>query len=366
MAERGAQPEVPKVPRRTLQALRAFFTPLLPDDYLEQINPMWTTRELRGRIEEITREGDDAATITIRPSWRWPGHRPGQYLRIGLVIDGRHHWRAYSLTSEPDREDGRIAITPKLVESGTVSSYLLREAGPGTLVRLGGVEGAFVLPDPVPERLLFITAGSGVTPVMSMLRALRSQGDLRDAVHLHSSRTESGTIFGEELRGLDAFEAGYRLHLQITGRDGRLTPAALDELCPDWREREAFLCGPTELIEALRERWEQDGDPERLHLEHFEPVAGVGEGERGAGGRIKFLSSDKTAESDGSKPILEAGEDAGATLPFGCRMGICHTCVGKLCSGQVRDLRTGEVSGSPGETVRTCVNAPEGDVEIYL
>jgi stearoyl-CoA 9-desaturase NADPH oxidoreductase len=366
MAERGAQPQVPKVPRRALYALRAFFTPLLPDDYLEQINPMWTTRELRGRVEEVAREGDDAVTITIRPSWRWPGHQPGQYLRIGLVIDGRHHWRAYSLTSDPERDDGRIAITPKLVEAGTVSPYLLREARPGTLVRLGGVEGTFVLPDPVPDRLLFVTAGSGVTPVMSMLRALRRRGELRDVVHLHSSRTESGTIFGDELAGLDAFEDGYRLHLQVSGRDGRLTPDALDDLCPDWREREAFLCGPTELIDALRERWEQEGDPDRLHTEHFAPVAGVGEGERGDGGTIRFLSSDVTAESDGSKPILEAGEEAGATLPFGCRMGICHTCVGKLCSGQVRDLRTGEVAGRPGETVRTCVNAPEGDVEIHL
>jgi ferredoxin-NADP reductase len=366
MAERGAEPQVPKAHRRALQALGAFFTPLLPDDYLEQINPMWTTRELRGRVEDVSPEGDDAVTVTIRPSWRWPGHRPGQYLRIGLVIDGRHHWRAYSLTSDPERDDGRIAITPKLVEAGTVSPYLLREARPGTIVRLGGVEGTFVLPDPVPERLLFITAGSGVTPVMSMLRALQRRDGLRDVVHLHSSRTDSGTIFGDELQALAAGHDGYRLHLQISGRDGRLTPERLDELCPDWREREAFLCGPTEMIEALRERWEREADPARLHLEHFEPTAGVGEGERGEGGSIRFLDSDVVAENDGSVPILEAGEEAGATLPFGCRMGICHTCVGKLCSGRVRDLRTGEVSGSPGETVRTCVNAPEGDVEIYL
>jgi ferredoxin-NADP reductase len=366
MAERGAQPQVPNVHRRALQALRAFFTPLLPDDYLEQINPMWTTRELRGRIEDVSREADDAVTITIKPSWRWPGHQPGQYLRVGLVIDGRHHWRAYSLTSDPERDDGRIAITPKLVEAGTVSPFLLREATPGTIVRLGGVEGTFVLPETVPDRILFITAGSGITPVMSMLRALRRRGELGDVVHLHSARTEGGTIFGDELRDLDAREDGYRLHLQLSGRDGRLTPDALDERCPDWREREAFLCGPAALVDALRERWERDGDPSRLHVEHFAPTAGVGEGERGDGGRVTFLDSDVRAESDGSKPILEVGEEAGATLPFGCRMGICHTCVGKLCSGQVRDLRTGEVSGSPGETVRTCVNAPEGDVEIYL
>ena len=88
---------------------------------------------------------------------------------------------------------------------------------------------------------------------------------------------------------------------------------------------------------------------------------------RARAARSSSSDSDVEAESDGSQPILAAGEDAGATLPYGCRMGICHTCVGKLCSGKVRDLRTGKVSsGSEGEMIRTCVNAPEGPVEIAL
>jgi ferredoxin len=116
----------------------------------------------------------------------------------------------------------------------------------------------------------------------------------------------------------------------------------------------------------MEEHWERAGDCDRLHMERFQPIIGRGDAEQGEGGTIRFTQSDIEAESDGSKPILVAGEDAGATLPFGCRMGICHTCVGKLCSGKVRDMRTGEVLGSPGEMVRTCVNAPEGEVEIAL
>jgi ferredoxin len=103
-----------------------------------------------------------------------------------------------------------------------------------------------------------------------------------------------------------------------------------------------------------------------MHVEHFQPEARVGDGERGTGGAIRFCSSNVEAVSDGEQPILQAGENAGATLPFGCRMGICHTCVGRLRSGQVRDLRTGRVHGQPGEMLRTCVNAPEGAVEIEL
>lgn len=366
MAERGAVPLVSPARRRALRLVGSFTSPLLPDDYLELVNPLWSTRELRGRIVRLQRETPEAVTVWIKPGWEWPGHRPGQYLRLGVAVDGIHHWRAYSLTSEPGRPDGLISITPKLVEQGKVSPFLNARVEPGTVVRLGGVEGTFVLPDPLPERLLFVSAGSGITPIASMLRSLSRQGELRDVVHVHCSRTREGVIFAEELTGLRREHGGYRLHLRLTSSHGRLTARELQTICPDWRERETFLCGPAGLLQTLRERWQLEGLAERLHTEHFQPEAGVGEGERGCGGTIRLCRSGIDAVSDGEQPILLAGEEAGAQMPFGCRMGICHSCVGKLRSGQVRDLRTGRVHGQPGEMLRTCVNAPEGAVEIEL
>jgi stearoyl-CoA 9-desaturase NADPH oxidoreductase len=407
MAERGAVPQVSAARRRALGLIRSFTSPLLPDDYLELVNPLWSTRELRGRVERIERASADAVTVLIKPSWEWPGHRPGQYLRLGIEVEGIHHWRAYSLTSDPGRPDGCIAITPKLAPSGKVSPHLCERVRPGTIVRLGGVEGTFTLPDPPPERLLFISAGSGITPIMSMLRSLAGRGSagqaggdggagkaggtgkaggagqaggtgnegngdrsgwgaLSDAVHIHSSHTAAQIAFAAELRELDARHAGYRLHEWISGERGRVGAGQLDELCPDWADRETFLCGPAGLLDAIGERWRREGDPERLHVERFQPDDHIGDGERGAGGSIRFCSSGVDAVSDGEQPILLAGERAGATLPFGCRMGICHSCVGRLRSGQVRDLRTGRVHGQPGELLRTCINAPEGAVEIEL
>lgn len=365
MAERGAPPKVPELRRRTLHAVRSLFAPLLPDDYLELINPLWSTRELRGRIERIDQETPDAVTVLIRPGFEWEGHRPGQYLRIGVVVDGVHHWRAYSLTSEPERPDGCISITPKLVDSGKVSPYLVRSARPGDIVRLGGVEGTFALPDPSPGKLLFVSAGSGITPIMSMVRSLHRKKALADAVHLHSSRDLEGVIFADLLREIDSSNEGYRLHLQITGERGRIGAGDLDRLCPDWRDRHAFLSGPAEMLDAMSKRWERDGNRELLHMERFQPLIG-GEPGEGEGGAVRFAKSGVEAHCDGGTPILVGGEEAGATLPFGCRMGICHTCVGRLCKGEVRDLRTGKVHGSAGEMIRTCVNAPEGPIEIAL
>jgi ferredoxin-NADP reductase len=366
MAERGAVPEVSAGRRRVLGLVRSFTSPLLPDDYLELVNPLWSTREMRGRVERVERESSNAATVLIKPGWAWPGHRPGQYLRLGIEVDGIHHWRAYSLTSDPERRDGCIAITPKLVEGGKVSPFLLGRVKPGAIVRLGGVEGTFVLPDPLPERILFITAGSGITPVMSMLRRLAAAGELGDVVHVHCARDAESVIFARELAELRLKHPSYRLERWLTGTRGRMSPEQLAGVCSDWSERETFLCGPSGLLEVMSGHWAAAGEPERLHIEHFQPPATVGGGERGRGGRITFRTSGREASSDGEQPILKVGESAGAKLPFGCRMGICHSCVGRLRSGQVRDLRTGRVHGQPGELLRTCVNAPEGAVEIDL
>lgn len=365
MAERGARPKVPKAQKRFLRAIRHLFSPLRPDDYLELINPLWTTRELRGRVERIEPAGEAAATVVIRPSFEWAGHRAGQYVRLGVIIDGVYHWRAYSLTSDPHADDGLISVTPKVVPTGMVSPYLVRELAPGDIVRLGEIEGVFTLPEPLPERLLFVSAGSGITPIVSMMRDLDHRGGLRDVVAVHSDRTADQIMFDATLRELDRRHDGFRLQVRLTETEGRMTPADLDTLCPDWREREAFLSGPGDMLDVMVEHWDKHGDPDKVHLERFQPIIGGSAG-AGSGGRIHFTESEIETDCDGGTPILVAGEEAGATLPYGCRIGICHTCTGTLRSGQLRDLRTGEVADLAGKVVRTCVNTAEGDIEIEL
>src|SRR3954447_2080605 len=140
----------------------AVATPLLPGDYVDLVAPLRTTADLRGRIVSVTLETPDAATVELRPGRSWKGHRPGQYVRLGVDVDGVRHWRAYSLTSEVDRPDGLVSITVKAIPDGKVSSHIVRSLRPGTLVHLDQAAGDFVLPQPLPAQVLFVTAGSGV------------------------------------------------------------------------------------------------------------------------------------------------------------------------------------------------------------
>lgn len=331
-------------------------TPLLPDDYLALVNPLWTAREPRARVEAVRPETADAATLVLRPGRHWAAHRPGQWTRICVDIEGVRHWRTYSLSSPPG-PDGLVTVTVKA--AGRVSRHLVRRTEPGTIVGLARPEGEFVLPDPPPARLLFLTAGSGITPVRAMLRALGPEAS--DVVLVHSAPTPEDVIFGAELRDLAARRPGFRLYERHTRADGRLSPSDVTGLCPDWAERTAFACGPAEMLDAAAAHWARHRVP--LHVERFHPATRVAAGD---GGRVRFIRSGRESDADGATPLLTIGEEAGALLPSGCRMGICRSCLGRLASGQVRDLRTGRIHGEEGDLIQTCVSAAAGSIEIDL
>jgi stearoyl-CoA 9-desaturase NADPH oxidoreductase len=365
LVETAATPQVSQLRRRLLDVGRALTNPLLPDDYLALINPLWSTRELQGEVVHVRRETPRSATVVIKPNFPWPGHEPGQYLRIGVEIDGVRHWRAYTLTSDPGHPEGWLSISVRRVDEGKMSPFFTQDAGVGTIVFLGEVEGEFCLPEGSSGKLLLLSAGSGATPIFSLLRHLERRGSLADVVHVHSEREPEEIMFADILRAMANRYPGYQRHERLTGKDGRIAPADLDELCPDWRERETFLSGPPGLLEAMQTHWEAEGVRDRLSVEHFQPFVGDGgDGGLGAGGKVRFRVTDFEAECDGQTSILVGGEEAGGNLTYGCRMGVCHTCICTLVSGTVRDLRTGEVHGEPGEVIRTCINAPEGDVVV--
>ena len=340
-------------------------TPLLPDDYLTLLNPLWSARELRGEVVDVQKETDDTATVTIRPGWGFSGeYQPGQYVGIGLSIDGKWHWRSYSLTSVPVRDKKLISITVKATPEGFLSTHLVNGVQPGTIVRLASPKGDFALPDPPPAKMLLVTAGSGITPVMAMLRSMAHRGQTSDVVHIHSAPSAKDVIFHDELQELNRGEWPYELLLHLTEDMGHLDfESELDRLVPDWKDRPAWACGPPAMLDTLEKVWADAGVPENhLHMERF-VIARTDKG--GEGGTVTFAISDKTIEVDGATSLLEAGEKVGIQMPFGCRMGICQTCVLPLESGHVRDFRSGNEHGE-GDRIQTCISAASGDCTLNI
>lgn len=363
----GATSATPvRSPRRSLRdglrrVAQAAVTPLELDDVLDVFHPLRAGAELRGKVVSVTPETDQSATLLIKPGKDWAGHVPGQYVRIGVDVDGVRLWRTYSLTHGP-RRDRCISITVKAIPDGVVSNHLVRRVRSGHMVQLGQAEGDFVLSDPMPEKLLLVTAGSGITPVIGMLRNLFSRAEpvRADIVLLHSALSRSEVIFGEELR---RYAAAGRLRLVEMHTDvhGMLDVADLDEIVPDLAERTTYACGPVGLLDALEEH--HAGRELSLHIERFRStVVATGEG-----GTVSFAKNGTVLEADGATPILDAAESAGVLMPSGCRMGICYGCVLPLREGAVRDLRSGELTtAAPGDGVliQTCISAAAGPCDI--
>jgi len=366
-------------------------TPLLPSHYVQLLRPLSATHTRQARVEEIRDEAPGVKTLVLRPGRGWQVHRAGQHVRVGLAIDGRLVTRTYSISSPPERRGGCIDITVKA--QGRVSNAL-HAIEVGAFVTVGPASGEFVLPAALEAgaapgeqaRLLFVTGGSGITPIAAMLRSLAARNAMPDVVHVHYARTAEDVIFGEELRSLAVDHPGYHFIEVHTASDRRRFDACwLGALVPDWQVREAWACGPQGLLDAIggvytssphvgpgeRQMLAEShvGHAPQLHVERFRAALAVLPA-NASGGRARFATSlaptTTDADADAATPLLQVAERAGLAPRSGCRMGICHTCDSTLVAGCVRDLRTGQTIDEPGARVQICVCAAAGDVELAL
>ena len=352
------------------RAVAALASPQGVDRYLEQVNPMWAAHEVRARIVDIHREVDvpghpPVATITLQPTSTWQGHRAGQHVQLGVEVDGaRRTTRVFTISSPDSRSGDRFTVTlranPGAPDRRSVSRYLVERAQPGTMVHLSQAQGDFVLPDQVPEHVLFISGGSGITPVMSMLRSLQRRTHRGRVTFVHYAQSPDHQIFATELDEIRRSGHGIDLHLLHPELgDPNLSPAYLGRLVPGYRDVPTWACGPAPMIEAVRAAY--DGS-EQLRVEYFQPPRTSG---TSAEGDVAFTRSGQEAPNSGAT-LLEQAEALGLEPEFGCRMGICFSCTAVKRDGVVRNVLTGEESSSTEEEIRVCVNAPVGDCVVDL
>lgn len=345
-------------------ALRLMSWPHHPDRYLELLNPLLTTQTTRARIVDVDRAVPGMVTLTLYPARRCR-FEAGQHVQLGVVVDGVRHTRCYSPSNS--QYDDRLVLTVRVHPDGVVSRYLHESAEPGDVVDLGPAAGDFTLPSVRPDRLLLVSAGSGIAPVLSMLHTLADEGRTGAITFLHYARTAADVPERTRLGELAA-RANVEVVLAYTRGDGghlrgRFRREHLDAVVPWFAETLTYACGPVGLTARIREVYRDAAAERRLCTEEFALPSVVDAGD--ATGEVSFTASGVVVNNTGAT-LLDQAETAGLRPDHGCRMGICHTCTAIRRSGCTRDLRTGELDAQPDTRIQICVNAPVGDVAVEL
>jgi ferredoxin-NADP reductase len=323
------------------------------DRYLELIRPEMTVGEARARIVAVERQTPRSVTLRIRPNAAWDGFRAGQFVRVGVEIGGVRRTRTYSPASSEHQARRLLELTISFRPDGLVSGYLRRE-NPGGVVYLGAAEGSFVLPDERPERLVLVSGGSGITPVLSMLRTLCDEGHDGQIEFIHYARTRADWLYRAELETLAERHRNLTLRYVATREGG----SRLDRADLKGADLVA-VCGPPGLIEAAHAHASGEVISETFTAPSLS-VTGAA-----ATGTLRFTRSGSEA-AIGEGTLLEQAEAAGLSPEFGCRMGICHTCTCRKTAGAVQNLLTGEVSEEEDEDIQLCVSVPRGDVALQI
>ncbi len=364
-------PAPSRVPRRVgvrkllFGALGALSTPHHPDRYLELADPLLTTVANRARITGIDTSVHGSTTLILRPA-RPCRFEPGQHIQLAVVIDGVRHVRTFSPAIVPGSRD--VVLTVGIRPSGLVSGHLAEHARVGDVVEVGDGAGSFVLPEARPSRLLMISGGSGITPVLSMLGSLASESDMSAVTFVHYARTSAHVPRRAELDALASLP-NIEVVLAHTRGDGghlhgRFERAHLDAVAPWFASTPAYVCGPSGLVESVRDLYTEAGSSDLLHTEEFTPPTYVVDPDD-ASGSVSFTESGIVASNTGAT-VLEQAENAGLAPEHGCRMGICHTCTAIRTSGCTRDVRSGDLDSEPGARIQICVSAPVGNVAVEL
>lgn len=336
------------------------------DRYLELLRADLTVRDARAEVIGVRRQTARSVTLTLRPNSAWSGFRAGQFVRVGVEIDGVRRTRTYSPACSEHAAGGLLELTVTVHPEGLVSRHLQSKLAVGAIVHLGAGQGELTLPRIRPRRLVLVSGGSGVTPLISMLRTLREEQHTGEIVFLHYARTAADWLYRSQALALAAGEANIRVAYVATREGGaRLSADTLRSLAGDLDGAHGAVCGPPALIESMRGAWtELQGDRELLRAETFTVTKPIDTG-AAAQGTLRFLHSGRDAAICAGT-LLEQAEAAGLSPRFGCRMGICHTCTCRKTAGAVRNALTGELSEEEDEVIQLCVSIPAGDVALEI
>lgn len=345
--------------------------PSVFDFWAGHINPAWSWERPLARIVGRRIEAQGTVTLDLKANRHCGAVLPGQHINVSAEVNGRRVTRSYSPTQiSPNGK--HLSITVKQVDGGQLSTHLCRHAQVGDALELGPAFGEMALPTAANAKpLLFLAAGSGITPLISLTRALDQAGFQQDLTLIYWASTRAELCFVAELRALAARQPRFQVHFVLTQEaqrlsgehTGRLDASQLKSLVPDLNTRHVYACGPAGFVDTARElsTWHAM----TFVGEAFTPPA-IAISDATGTVRITLALSGRTLEVPAGEALLPALEAQGMKLPSGCRMGLCNTCSCPKQSGITQNLHTGEQNDAPSSALRLCVNRACTDLTLDL
>ncbi|KEP70554.1 NADH oxidase [Thioclava dalianensis] len=345
---------------------------------------IWTDREMLECCSVVPEAPNTVTFSFVAPSGALFRYAPGQFLTLELPVPGGPLWRTYTISSSPSRPLG-ITITVKAQDGSLGTRWMLDTLRPGMKIKAIGPAGVFTLPPKERKKYLFISAGSGITPSLSMTTYLYDRGTDIDVTLIACARRPSEIIGRHRLELMAARVPTIKLHFIVaqddpyqvwTGYRGRLNQIMIGLIAGDYLEREVYCCGPEPFMAAVREMLIALGyDMERYHQESFtapaEDAADVDipddlVPDETSAAEVRFAASDVAAECNETDTILAVGRASGIVIPSGCTFGVCGTCKIRKLSGNVHMVHNGGISQEDIDAgyILACCSKPIGTVEI--
>lgn len=317
------------------------------------------------RIVARTAASSDSVTLWLAPNRHLGAVQPGQHIELGAELDGVRTTRRYSPTPLPD---GRLAITVKRIEGGRLSRHLCDEAKLGDVLHLGPAQGELVLPEVIDGTWIFLAAGSGITPLIAMIRELAARG-MPVPLHLvYWTRTRAQRCFGDELRALARQFPNFRVRFGLTREaavaddefEGRLDGAGCEATIGE--SAHVYACGPAAFVAGAQARCAPRARGFRAEAFTAPRYEGSDAGEV----EVTLARSGRVLSLPRGQSLLIALEGAGLKPAHGCRMGICNTCACGKGEGAVRHLPSGAVSDAPLSALKLCIHSAVSPLVIDL
>lgn len=352
-----------------LPSFSAYFEP-----FVQALLPLWRADAYRAKVLEVRNELADVYTLVLKPSRLWPGFSAGQHVLLTAIKDGAYQSRTFSISSSPAyfKRTGKIELSIRVQSSGLMTPWFREQFSTALgYVSLSPAQGRFQLPSK-PKPLLWIAGGSGITPFRSMLQqlgSLPSAANALDVQLIYCARDAQHHLFKDELIRLATYLPKAKITWLNDQEHGFLSAELIQQYCPDYQTRTAYLCGPAPMLSLARNALASLSVPsEQIFYEYFgaAPLAFPRLGEKGA--LVAFKKAQRVAQLDPDQPqtLLTMAENLGLKPLSGCRAGVCHQCVCRKDSGVVFNTLTGKDSGTGAEDIQLCVSVPRTDLIVDL